>query len=181
MEAELLARARSLDAAAIREIVLAHQDAVRSYMARLAPDPATADDLAQEVFLVALRSFERIDPEIGIRPYLIGVARNLARLAWRERFRSKEFSGERMFATLEARIPDEAPADLRRSALEECLERLAPKALEILLRHYRGEERCDEIAERLGAKPGTVRCILARARRALRDCVKPKLAAAGSR
>lgn len=44
-EAALLARARVGDAQALSEIVLRHQDVGRRYVARLAPDPVTADDV----------------------------------------------------------------------------------------------------------------------------------------
>ena len=175
MERELLLRAQAGDAGAIAEIVRTHQGLVRSYVSRLAPDAVTADDLAQEVFLAALQSLDRIDPQLGIRGYLIGIARNLGRMAWRERMKGKAEAGEAFFTAVLERCPaDEAEqrSDHRISALQECLKGLAPKALEVVLRFYREEQACDEISRQLGSTPGNIRSILTRARQALRDCVR---------
>jgi RNA polymerase sigma-70 factor (ECF subfamily) len=177
-EAELLQRAKLGDPEAVSEIVRRHQAVIRSYVGRLSPDPVTADDLAQEVFLVALRKIHRIDPRKGIRPYLLGVARNLVRLAWREKVRGREHPGDALFKILAARSPEEErplEPDVRLTLLRECMRELAPKALDMVLRHYRQEQQCDEIAGALGTTPGNVRSILARARQLLRECMEPKL------
>jgi len=178
MRDELLLKAQRGDAEAIAQIVRAYQGLIRGYVARLAPDPVTADDLAQEVFLAALRSLDRVDPERGLRDYLLGIARNLGRLAWRERMKGREISGDALFTALAARFPiedAEAPSDRRLSALQECLKGLAPKAHEVVLRHYREEQRCDEISTEIGTTPGNIRSILTRARQALRDCMRLRL------
>ena len=44
-----------------------------------------------------------------------------------------------------------------------------------MLRHYRDEERCDEIAGNVGTTAGNVRMILTRTRRVLRDCLNTRL------
>lgn len=175
-EAELLERARGGDAEAVAQLVLRHEEVVRRYIARLAPDPVTADDVAQEVFLAAIRSMERVDPRLGIRGYLLGVARNQVRAAWRDRFRGPELPGERLFARLAS-----APAvedDRRLGALSDCLRRLPARMLDVVNRHYRDEQRCDEIAATLATRPGNVRSILTRARQSLRDCLESKLSGA---
>ena len=178
MEPDLVARAQAGDTGAVTEIVMAHQDAVRGYVGRLAPDPVTADDLAQEVFLAALRSLDRIDPQLGVRGYLLGVARNLVRGAWRDRLRSRELSGERLFEVLTARPESVEGSDRRLGALEDCLRRLPARMQEVIQRHYRDEERCDEIAGRMGTRAGNVRSILTRSRQALRACLQAKLSGA---
>jgi RNA polymerase sigma-70 factor (ECF subfamily) len=172
VERDLLLRAQAGDAGAIAEIVRAHQGLIRSYVSRLAPDAVTADDLAQEVFLAALQSLDRVDPRQGIRGYLLGIARNQARLAWRQRMQS---SGEALFEAITARTAPDEPesrSDRRVSALEECLKSLAPKALEVVLRFYREEQACDEISREIGTSPSNIRSILTRARQALGECVR---------
>jgi RNA polymerase sigma-70 factor (ECF subfamily) len=175
---DVLLKAQAGDPDAVAQIVRTHQALIRGYVARLAPDPVTADDLAQEVFLAALRSLDRVDPERGIRDYLLGIARNLGKLAWRERLKGKEISGDAIFAALAARGEPELASDRRVSALRECLQGLAPKAQEILLRHYREGQRCDEISQQIGTTPGNIRSILTRARQALRDCVRVRIGSA---
>jgi RNA polymerase sigma-70 factor (ECF subfamily) len=179
MLSDLLSRARAGDAQAVTQIILEHQGVIRSYLARLAPDPVTADDLAQDVFLAALQSLDRIDPALGIRPYLLGIARNLARTAWRERLKGRRVSGDELFETLSEKLGPERPEE-RLAALGECLKRLPPKSAEVILRHYRDEDRCDEIAKDLGTAVSTVRSTLTRVRKALHECIQAKLARAAS-
>jgi len=168
VERDLLLRAQAGDAAAIEEIIRTHQGLIRSYVSRLAPDAVTADDLAQEVFLAALQSLDRVDPQQGIRGYLLGIARNQARLAWRARMKN---SGEALFEAIASRgVP--ADPDRRVSALQECLKGLAPKALDVVLRFYREEQACEEISREIGTSPSNIRSILTRARQALGDCVR---------
>lgn len=174
MGAELLIRAQAGDRAAIAAIVTEHQRAVRSYLARLAPDPATADDLAQDVFLEAFQALSSVDPNREIRYYLLGIARNLARMAWRRQYTRREIRGEALFDILEARVVDKE-SDLRLSELRACLARLAPKALEVFQLHYRDELRCDEVAERLNMTAGSIRSILTRGREALKECIESRM------
>ena len=172
MERDLLLRAQKGDAGAIEEIVRTYQGLIRGYVSRLAPDAVTADDLAQEVFLAALQSLDRVDPQQGIRGYLLGIARNQARLAWRARMKN---SGEALFEAIASRGDAAEPdgrSDRRVSALHECLKALAPKALDVVLRFYREEQACEEISREIGTSPGNIRSILTRARQALGECVR---------
>jgi RNA polymerase sigma-70 factor, ECF subfamily len=74
----------------------AHFGAVRAYAWRR--DPATADDVAAETFLVAWRRLDDVPAEP--LPWLIGVARNV---------RLNALRGERRRAALDARLAGVAP------------------------------------------------------------------------
>jgi RNA polymerase sigma-70 factor (ECF subfamily) len=175
---DLLTRAQAGDQEAMARLLMEHQGFIRTYVARLAPDPVSADDLVQEVFLAALRSLSKVDPALGIRGFLLGIARNMVRMAWRKRMHGKEVAGDAIFEMLASELlPAEDPdrSDRRIRALRDCLRQLAPKAAEIMLRHYRDEERCDEIAGNVGTTASNVRMILTRTRRVLRDCMNSRL------
>jgi RNA polymerase sigma-70 factor (ECF subfamily) len=179
MSADVLLRAQGGDREAIAAIVTEHQRAVRSYLSRLAPDPSTADDLAQDVFLEAFQALHRIDPQRDLRQYLLGIARNLARMAWRKHYTRREVAGEALFEALDARAaaqptPSTAQSDRRLEDLQACLARLAPKAIQVFRLHYRDELRCDEVAERLQMTAGSIRSILTRGREALRTCIEAR-------
>ncbi len=177
MSAELLVRAQGGDRAAIAAIVTEHQRVVRSYLARLSPDPATADDLAQDVFLEAFQVLQRIDPNRDLRSYLLGIARNRARMAWRKQYSRREVTGDALFEALETHaiaLPSTEQLDQRLDDLRACLARLAPKALQVFRLHYRDELRCDEVAERLNMTAGSIRSILTRGRDALRQCIETR-------
>jgi RNA polymerase sigma-70 factor, ECF subfamily len=168
----ILARARAGEADAVQRIVMEEQRVVRSYLARLTPDPALVDDLAQEVFLAAFRSLDRVDDERGIRGYLLGIARNLARNAWRETAQRREVGGDAIFAMLAARPqPDGHEEDQRLEALRRCLKHLAPRAAKVLDLHYRDGLSCDAIAAVVATGASSVRATLARARAALLQCL----------
>lgn len=173
-ERELLARARAGDREAMSRIIFDQQQVVRAYLSCLAPDPTTVDDLAQEAFLILFRSLDRIDAKRGLRGYLLGIARNLARGAWRSQERCREIGGDAVLDALVARMEaagEEEPPDGRMMALLRCLERLAPRAREVVLSHYRDDQHCAEIAARFGVVTGSIRAVLSRARAALRQCV----------
>lgn len=179
MSKSLIVRAQGGDRTAITAIVMEHQRAVRSYLSRLAPDPATADDLAQDVFLDAFEALKRVDPERDLRNYLLGIARNRARMAWRKVYTRREVAGDAMFDALEARAnagpgATDVSGGQRLEDLRTCLARLAPKALEVFQMHYRDELRCDEVAERLNMTAGSIRSILTRGREALRTCIESR-------
>lgn len=182
MADDLLIRAQNGDRAAITAIVQEHQRAVRSYLSRLAPDAATADDLAQEVFLEAFQALKRIDPQRELRNYLLGIARNRARMAWRKQYARREVIGETLFDTLASRADTRMAeeSEQRLDYLRACLTRLGPKALEVFQLHYRDELRCEEVAGRLKLTAGSVRSILTRGRDALRSCIEARAADAGA-
>jgi predicted RNA polymerase sigma factor len=64
---------RSFDDAFSAEFASLH-----GYLARRLGASA-ADDLAAETFAVALRNWDRLDPERPVRPWLYGIAANLMR------------------------------------------------------------------------------------------------------
>ena len=69
---------RSFEAAFEAEFASLHR-----YLARRLGASA-ADDLAAETFAVAFRSWERLDPDRPVRPWLYGIAANLVRHHWRK-------------------------------------------------------------------------------------------------
>ena len=64
---------------------------------------------------------------------------------------------------------------MRGAALSLCLERLAPKARNLLWRRYSRQETSDEMAEGSGMTSTAVRVALSKARAFLRDCVAAEL------
>jgi RNA polymerase sigma factor (sigma-70 family) len=64
------ARAGSADA--FGRLVHMHQQALRTFLRRLAP--ADADDIAQETFVFAWEHIARFDPARDFRPWLFGIA-----------------------------------------------------------------------------------------------------------
>lgn len=139
-----------------------HYDSVWRYLAR-SSGRTVADDLAGEVFEIALRRWAAFDPERGTeRAWLFGIARNVVRSRRRFVLRSQravDFSAGVAMATAVSTGLDDVLVALRE---------LSANEREILLLFAWEELSYEEIAALLNVPIGTVRSRLARARQHLR-------------
>jgi RNA polymerase sigma-70 factor, ECF subfamily len=135
-----------------------HVEAVRRYALRR--EPALADDVVSETFLVAWRRLDDV-PATAL-PWLIGVARNV-RLNLRR--------GARRQAAVAGRLASEAPADAsvaapgEARAIQAALATLPERDREILLLAVWDDLDRSQIAESLGCSKANVSVRLHRARR----------------
>ncbi len=147
-----------------REAFEQHKDAVYRFAWRMTNSTAAAEDIAQDAFLLLLRQPERFDSSRGkIRPFLLGVARNLARKRWR---------GENRWNVLDDEAFIAQPVDIvRRETVEivgAAVHALPPLQREVLiLAQYEGLT-LHEIAHAVEAEVGTVKARLHRARQNLK-------------
>jgi len=157
---------RSFDAAFEAEFASLHR-----YLARRLGASA-ADDLAAETFAVAFRSWDRLDPERPVRPWLYGIAANLVRHHWRKErrmLRAYARTGvDPVFADEDAAV-ERADAEGCRRDLATALAELRRDEREALLLHAWAELSDSEIADALGLPVGTVKSRLSRAREKLRN------------
>lgn len=101
-ESECIEAAAAGSAAAFAWLVTRHQQTVRAFLRRLCGNWAEADDLAQEVFLVAWLQIKRYQAMHEFRVWLCGIAyrkflasrRSFWRRAKREVFAAEAFSSE---------------------------------------------------------------------------------------
>jgi RNA polymerase sigma factor (sigma-70 family) len=143
-----------------------HFDAIHGYLRRRL-DRQLADELASQTFLVAFdgrAKFDRRRPDS--RPWLFGIATNLARNHRRREIRELRAMAELRpdpspgFDGIEARVD----AERLRGALAEGLAGLPAEEADVLLLLIWAELGQGEIAEALGVPPGTVKSRLSRAR-----------------
>ena len=80
-----------------------YKDAVYRFAWRMMSSPVAAEDIAQDVFLSLLRHPGRFDPNRGnLRPFLLGITRNLVLKRWRDEHQWEELLDEQVSAkTLE--------------------------------------------------------------------------------
>jgi RNA polymerase sigma-70 factor (ECF subfamily) len=143
---------------------------VRFYGIKHLRDEAAADDLAQQVLLVAierLRAGEVRNPdEIG--SFILGTSRMLAGSMARKARRREDLIA--LFHAPERYVdPPAPPGDL--DAVERCLQRLAERDRRVLILTFYAEKASSEIAEELGVTGAVVRVARHRALGRLRDCV----------
>jgi RNA polymerase sigma-70 factor (ECF subfamily) len=155
--------------AELREAFSQHKDSVYRFAWRMTRSPAAAEDIAQEVFLSLLGKPERFDPARGaLRPFLLGVARNLSLKRWREDNRWGELLDDQFVA--QPVDPDGRETEEIVAGAVRALPPLQREAL--ILAEYEGLS-LEEIAQAVEAEVGTVKSRLYRARENLRRMLAP--------
>jgi len=174
----LIEAAQRGDRAAFSALIQRHQGAVYGYLRARLLERADAEDLCQEVFLRCYTASARFDSPELVRPWLIGIARNLLRERVRRVKRRREVAWTELCLELETwNPPDDQQHDTAVRLLPDCLDSLGPTAREALDLHYRGSLRLAAIGDRLHRSEGAVKLLLFRARQALRLCLNGKLRA----
>ncbi|MFI2298025.1 RNA polymerase sigma factor [Actinacidiphila glaucinigra] len=190
MTTDVRTRVRDGDPAAFAELFDAYARTVYNHAFRLTADWSVAEDVMSATFLEAWRLRDRVDPEGGsLRPWLLGVATNIARNHRRgnRRYRAAVAAGA-LAGTAALEVPDHADLvagrvdDRRRlAAVLTALTRLRRPEREVLtLCLWEGLEYA-EAAEALGVPVGTVRSRLSRARKRLRKLADAETEPAGRR
>jgi RNA polymerase sigma-70 factor (ECF subfamily) len=191
-ESALIERTLAGDAAAFDQIVLQYQDMVFNLSYRLLGNRDEAVDLSQDVFLQVYRKLGTFRRDASLRTWLYRIVINLSknrRRWWSRRFSEMTAlsideveSGTSSAWELQAPVngslvpPDEALE--RKEAgelLRQAIDRLPfDQRTVLLLKEIEGLPY-DEIGATLDIPLGTVKSRLARARKALRDDLDPKL------
>lgn len=184
----LVEEAREGSEQAFTSLVRLYQGRVRAYLGRHIRDFSVVDDLAQEVFFTAYRSFSTFEGEGLLGTWLVGIARNraLVYLRGEARRRARDSSSrlEGALAQWRAEALELAPSDAGReghgvSALRDCVGHLPEKSAAMIQWHYFEGLSSVTIGRRMGKDGGVVRVTLRRLRHALRQCVQQKLAMEG--
>jgi RNA polymerase sigma-70 factor (ECF subfamily) len=176
----LRARARAGDTDAFSVLFDSYAKAVYNHAFRLIGDWSAAEDVMAQTFLEAWRSRERIAMDGGsLRPWLFGIATNLAR-GYRR-------ASQRQVAALSRLGPcpdipdfsDDVSGRLddakRIAALHRSLSRLRPDEFEVLALCAWSDLSYAEVAEALDIPVGTVRSRLSRARAKLLKATEREL------
>ncbi|MGW0754217.1 RNA polymerase sigma factor [Streptomyces sp. NPDC002587] len=178
-------RVRSGDPDAFAELFDGYARAVYNHAFRMTGDWAVAEDVMSATFMEAWRLRARVEPEGGsLRPWLLGVATNLARNHCRSNRRYRAAAAAAAAAA--ASVPDHADEvagrldDRRRIAVTLAqLSALRRSEREVLLLCLcEGLEYADA-ARVLGIPVGTVRSRLSRARTKLRKLADAELKGKG--
>ncbi len=153
----------------------AHPD-VAMYVRAMARDRHAASDILQNTAMVLLRKFEEWDSTREFLPWAMGFAKFELLAYQRDTGRDRLVFDESLMTALAESWPS-VVTEVRheQSALQECLETLAPKAREIVRLRYFDDLKMPQIAEHIGSTAGALRIALMRIRRQLADCVQRRL------
>lgn len=189
-DAAMLEAAQRGDHAAFTTLVRAHERLVHGYLrARLARG-GDVDDLCQETFLrvYSAKAVPRSEAGLRMRPWLLGIARNVLREHVRKVRRRRETAWTELCLEIEdlAILGGEHDVGDYADALDRlpaCLESLGPSARLALDLYYQDDLRMGQIAERFKRSEGAVKLLVHRARQAVKKCLDGgvRSAAAGMR
>ncbi|MFG2066199.1 RNA polymerase sigma factor [Micromonospora tulbaghiae] len=152
-----------------------HAVAVHRYLARRIGPPA--DDLLAETFLVAFRRRAAYRPDVGVRPWLFGIATNLLRRHVRAEERRYRALARLAAAETQPGIEDaidRLDARALRRDLAAALASLHRRDRDVLLLTAWADLSYEQIAAVLDIPVGTVRSRLHRARRLTRLALTSK-------
>lgn len=151
-----------------------HHGAISGYIYRRVGDADVTEDLAADVFLIALQYLPRYRSRgLPLRAWLYRLASNrVNRWARRERARAWKRLDECTAAAMphsSGRAADELELKLAREKARAALLTLAPKFQTVLALHYLEGLPIDQIAATVGCRLGTVKSRLSRGREQLRQ------------
>ena len=143
------------DHAAFRALYERHVDEVLRFLRRLLGAPDAVEDAAQETFVRLHRGLRGdFDPARAVRPYVLGIARNVAI----EAFRRREKLALPALPRPDARSAGDAALARERSALvQDALSALSPEHRAVVVLRYTHELSQDDVASALGCTTRTVR------------------------
>jgi len=164
---ELVERARGGEREAFGFLYRRHQACVYRFARAMTGSPAVAEDIVQEVFLALMRDLERYDAtRAGLRTYLFGIARNLAR--YKARSVRRLISLDQVEEASEFQDPAAALSTSQESRrLRECLAGLPARYREVIILCDLQELDYAATAVVLSVPIGTVRSRLHRGRQLL--------------
>ena len=171
---QLVAALKLGDTAALGTLFDRHRRVIYGFLRSRLLDPTDAEDMCQEVFTRCLQANGHFTDAHQVRPWLVGIARNVLREYVRRLRRRKEVGWTLL--CLEADAPHEngQPYDDVVEFLPGCMEALGSNARDALEMHYRGQMRLAAIGERLRRSEGAIKLLMFRARQALKNCINRK-------
>ena len=143
----------------------------------LTQDRVEAEDLVQETYAKALKSFDLFQPGTNFRAWMYKILRNtFLNSRTGMRMATDQLDEEEMLLPPVTETPETLMIQsVEQQILQEALTELPVSAREIVLLSDVEEMSYQEIATALGVPMGTVMSRLSRARRALREMVRKRL------
>ncbi|HSN26793.1 MAG TPA: sigma-70 family RNA polymerase sigma factor, partial [Kofleriaceae bacterium] len=166
---ELLEASRRGEHEAFGRLVARYQDLVCAVSFSSTGDHVLSEDVAQETFIAAWRQLAGLREPARLRPWLCGIARNLARKARKARRRDELVDEGEPIA--EGNPFDEAARGQVERLVRDALDRVPETYREVLVLFYRENQSIREVATALGTSEAAVMQRLSRGRRYLADGV----------
>lgn len=155
--------------AEIHDAYRLHKDAVYRFAWRMTGSASTAEDILHDCFVSLLRNPGIYDSDRApLRPFLLAIARNLARNRWRLEQRWSALDGEAFVAQ-----PIDPAAGQIADLVSRSVQALPPFQREALILFEYEQLSLEEVARAVDAEVGTIKSRLHRARENLRSMLAP--------
>ena len=177
-DAALMRRAQSGDEAAFTELMQHWELPVKSVIARIVLNASEAEDLAQETFVRLWQHRDRFDPAKAVKPWILGIAVNLARNRlrwWRRRpLVSLDDWTETPASASGSQVDSRQHLEQQEKALatRDAIAALQPDLREAIVLYEYEHMSYADIAAALNVTPKAVETRIARARQKLRASLK---------
>jgi RNA polymerase sigma factor (sigma-70 family) len=168
-DTELVEASRRGERGAFGRLVAKYQDVVWAVSYSSTRDRALGDDVTQDTFIAAWRQLDQLRDAATVRPWLCGIARNLARRA-RRRTR-RECLVDVPDAVVDGTPFEHTAAAEAEAVVRDALARVPDRYREVLVLYYREGRSLHEVADSLALSEANVLQRLARGRRYLADGV----------
>jgi RNA polymerase sigma-70 factor, ECF subfamily len=153
-----------------------------AYVLSLIGDAHAAEDVVQDVFVIAMAKQSQYDGQHPLGAWLRGIARNRAHEHVRKSGKSPIVMDPDVIEQLdsaaeahEGKAVDDEYEKQRLSALAICMQRLTERTREMLGLKYHENQRSRVIAEKLQMNITAVDMALSRARKLLSECIEQRL------
>ncbi len=164
-------------AATIARLWMESQTVVASFISSSIPDFHAAEDVLQQVAVAVAKDFETYDPSRPFVAWAIGIAKFRILAYLRKRRNDRHLFDDRAVVHLaDAFEKIELEVDPIKHALGECIKSVNGRSRKALQLRYVDDMKPAAIAKVFEIKPNAVSALLYRARAALGDCIKKKMA-----
>jgi RNA polymerase sigma-70 factor (ECF subfamily) len=159
------------------QLLLKHRGKLLGAIRAMVFDEHLAEDIFQEVSIVAISKCEQITDAEHFAPWFRSAAKFQSLMALRNRKRLPLALSSEVLEIMEShwqRFDGQIESDLA-DALRKCLKRLGPYAQKLIEKRYIEGKRGNNLAEVFKRNMNTVYVALTRAHTTLRDCIKQEV------
>lgn len=167
----LVLRCQQGESAAIQELIDTWERRLFYYLRRLLENEEEAWDALQEVWLKVMREIRGLRQAAALPTWLYRIARNTAISRLRVSSREAPVDEDQLEST-DGQDDPGIQSVIDASMLHHALQKLSLPHREALTLHFLEDMKVDQIAEVIGAPPGTVKARLFYAKRALRQVLE---------
>ena len=158
----------------LMRLLTGEEGKLRAYIWQIVRDDHVVDEVVQDMAVLSLQKCSQIENAEHFPAWARRTCRNLAMEAIRKKQQRQCLLSNAMLDLLESRwerFDGQRSVDLL-AALRKCVDRLTPRARQVLEFRYTEGLRCSKVADRMGVKVDTVYVTLLRIHRTLAQCIE---------